>query len=93
MTWLSPPSETPEAGNCKDAMGWTGGGSMRGAKAMQKIFPWGVVKQKCPRLGIADLSVLGFPYIWSRDLHPHSTEKPFLRTSNDSFPQNAEQNC
>jgi hypothetical protein len=35
------PSETPEAGNRKDAMGRAGGESMQGAKATQKIFPWG----------------------------------------------------
>jgi hypothetical protein len=41
MAWLSPPSETPEAGNCKDAMGRAELGSMGGAKAMQKMFPLG----------------------------------------------------
>jgi len=83
MARLSPPPETPEAGNCKDAMGWAEGGSMGGAKVMQKMFSLGMVK-RLP-LDKSDLLVLGFPDwgIWSRDPHSHFYRKPFLRTTND----------
>lgn len=64
---------------------WDGrkGGSMGGAKVMQKMFSLGMVK-RLP-LDKSDLLVLGFPDwgIWSRDPHSHFYRKPFLRTTND----------